>query len=315
MKLKTKVHQLVFICIACIVGTLIYFQNDSPSAVESTKISSNTDLVKTKTKSKENIESQSISPLSSYPDKTDAISFLFKQIKRVDWYFDDGLLAHFSLLQSKADNGDNEASFILSMNLRYCYSAAFDEDSLDSKLTEASQYSDAELAMQSIQDKYEYCLGIEASSTHEFHHYLLQPAKNGYVQAQEELGKMSPEFFMASQGFDKLEREEFIRIRDDFEQKKLSFLEEAAKNGSVRALKRLSRMYSSQKYGSNGLVKAYAMNHLILEITEDSELYSQHSWLNQKLHDKLTPKELDMALNTSENWLEIIVRNGTIYPH
>ena len=65
---------------------------------------------------------------------------------------------------------------------------------------------------------------------------------------------------MKSQGHELLDRDAYVEKRDEFVQQKLSFLEDAALNGSIRVLVKLSGMQFSQTYGENGLIKALAYN-------------------------------------------------------
>ena len=90
-------------------------------------------------------------------------------------------------------------------------------------------------------------------------------------------------------------------------------MEQAAQNGSITALVRLSRMNRSQKLGDNGYVKSFAFNQLILELTQNNEIYNRYSWLQQKQYSQLTSDDIDNAFSMSEQWLEIIKANGTLY--
>ena len=118
---------------------------------------------------------------------------------------------------------------------------------------------------------------------------------------------------MKSQGYEDLKREEFIIMRDNFIEQKIGFLERAAQNGSIKALVRLSRMNLTQKFGENGYVKSFGFNQLILELTQNNEIYNRYSRYQQKLHSQLTSEEIDNAFAMSEEWLEVIKANGTLY--
>ena len=118
---------------------------------------------------------------------------------------------------------------------------------------------------------------------------------------------------MKSQGYEELERSDFIRKRDSFIEQKVSFLEQAAKYGSIKALAKLSNMNRSQIIAGNGYVKSYAFNQLILEFTQNNEIYNRYSWFQQKLYSQLTPEEIENALTMSEEWSAKIKLNGTLY--
>ncbi len=232
---------------------------------------------------------------------------------RPDWKFDGNLIVQLENLRNAATNGDNEANYILAMNLRYCFNSPIDDIALEKKLEQAYEFSDSELFVSRITAKYEYCSGIEQNQRNQFYSYSEAAAINGYVAAQEVISRITPEFFMESQGYGNLERDEFIMMRDNFIEQKIRFLKQAAQNGSIEALGRLSRMNRSQKIKGNGYVKSFAFNHLILELTQNNKVYDRYSWYQQKLHSQLTSEELDDAFVMSEEWLEIIKANGTLY--
>ena len=232
---------------------------------------------------------------------------------RPRWKFAGNLIVQLEKLISAAENGDNEASYILSMNLRYCYSSPIDDIALEQQLEQAYEFSDSEVAVAKITEKHQYCAGIDQKQRTQFYSYSAAAANNGYVAAQEVIGRTTAEFFMQSQGYQDLERDEYIIIRDNFIEQKVGFLERAAQHGSISALARLSGMNRSQKLGGNGYAKSFAFNHLILELTQSNKTYDRYSRYQQKLHSQLTSEKIENAFAMSAEWLEIIKANGTLY--
>ena len=110
-----------------------------------------------------------------------------------------------------------------------------------------------------------------------------------------------------------LSGKKFIVMRENFIKQQAVFLEQAAQKGSIKALTRLSSLNRYQKLGGNGYAKSFAFNQLILELTDNNDIYNRHSRLQQKLHSQLTPEEVDNAFAMYEKWLEIIKANGTLY--
>jgi hypothetical protein len=72
-------------------------------------------------------------------------------------------------------------------------------------------------------------------------------------------------------------------------------------------------MYHSQNYGAGGFVKAFALNQIVLELTEENGQYERYSRYQQRLQTLLTPEEIDRAVAMSTKWLEAIKENGTLY--
>ena len=229
------------------------------------------------------------------------------------WKLDGNFKDHLDKLIIIAASGDNEANYIIAMNFRHCYYAPVDENALEKKLEQAYEYSDADIAVDKINERYKYCFGIKQKQRNQFYKYLEVASNNGYVLAQEVFGSITPELFMKSQGYEELERSDFIRKRDSFIEQKVSFLEQAAKYGSIKALAKLSNMNRSQIIAGNGYVKSYAFNQLILEFTQNNEIYNRYSWFQQKLYSQLTPEEIENALTMSEEWSAKIKLNGTLY--
>jgi len=232
---------------------------------------------------------------------------------RPDWKFDENLFVQLERLKSAAASGDDEASYILAMNLRYCYHGPIDDIALEKKLEQAYEFGDSERAVGRIIEKYEYCSGITNKQRGQFYSYFESAANNKNVAAQEVIGRTTPEFFMEFQGYKNLGRNEYIQMRDNFITQKIEFLEQAGKNGSIRALIKLSSMNRSQNFGANGYVKSFAFNQLILELTPDNKLYNRYSWFQDKLYSQLSSEEIDTAFAMYDEWLETITTSGTLY--
>ena len=234
-------------------------------------------------------------------------------MQRPDWKLDGNFKDHLEELINIAANGDNKANYIIAMNLRHCYYAPADDIALDKKLEQAYEYSDADIAVDRITERYEYCFGIKLQQRNQFFKYLEIASNRGYVVAQEIMASITAELFMKSQGYQELERSDFITKRDHFIEQKVRHMEQAAQNGSIKALAKLSNMNRSQIIGGNGYVKSYAFNQLILEFTQNNEMYNRYSWFQEKLYPQLTPDEIENALAMSEEWLTKIKINGTLY--
>jgi len=235
-------------------------------------------------------------------------------IERTDWKLDQPLHTQLTTLKSKADQGDLQAAYVLAMNLRFCLSAPLDETDLEERLQQAYQYKDDGVAIANIKERYEFCEGINQQQRAEFYAYLETAAKAGYVPAQEEMATVTPEQFMQLAGATELERGAYIQKRQDFIQLQLSLLGSASQHGSIKALITLSNMFHSQNYGEHGRAKSYALNLLILELTDDNELHSKYSGFLQRRQSELTPDQIEQAQVLSQQWLAIIKANGALYP-
>jgi hypothetical protein len=233
--------------------------------------------------------------------------------QRPDWKQDGSLNQHFEALKLAADNGDEAAAHILAMNLRHCYSSVVTEVEFDEVLSDAYENNDSSNRIRFITERFDYCKGINKEQRSQFYKYFEIAANLGFVPTQEVIANITPKLFMESQGYAKLERKEFLKKRDQFIQQKLSYLESASQQGSLRAINQLSGMYYSQNYGSGGFLKAFVLNQAVLELTDDDNRYNRFSRYQQNLHNKLSPEDVDKGLSMSKELLEKIKQKGTLY--
>jgi hypothetical protein len=258
------------------------------------------------------VENKVAADLNSSPAAPDQAEQMVV-IERTDWKLDPPLRTQLPRLKDLADQGDLQAAYILAMNLRFCGMAPLDETDLDTRLQQAYQYKDDGVAIAAIKERYEFCAGIDQQQRAEFYLYLETAAKAGHVYAQEEMATVTPQQFMKLVDATELERDAYIQKRDDFIQLQLFLLESASQHGSIKALITLSNMQHSQNYGEQGRAKSYALNLLILELTDDNELQSRYSGFVQRRESELSPEQIEQAQALSQQWLAIIKANGTLY--
>jgi hypothetical protein len=234
-------------------------------------------------------------------------------VKRPNVKIDEKLSSVIETLKLSADSGNNEAAYILAINLRTCNATPSNDIGLEEKLQQESEYNDNGAAIRKTSERYEFCAGVDANQRIQFYNYLETAAKNGYVPAQEFMATITPKQFLELNGYSGLAREELITKRGEFIEQKIIFLESASKQGSIRALTRLSKMNYSQNAGKDARIDAYSNNKIILELTDSNYLYGRYSRYQQNLESQLTPEETEQALIVSNEWLKIIKINGTLY--
>lgn len=249
--------------------------------------------------------------------------------QRPAWALASPLLQHVPALQQLADSGDVKAAYILAMNLRFCVAVPVTEDELQQRLQQAHLYQDDGAAVAELTERFGFCAGVDGPLRQQFYHYFERAALQGYVPAQEMVGLMTPEFYLKVTGAADLDRDAYIAKRDDFIQQKFAVLESASQQGSINALIQLSKLHYWQTYSQNyaqkysqknaqnpvenGRVHAYAINQMILEITQDNDLYNKYAWFQQRAQNELTEDEINRALEITNQWLVMIKANGTLY--
>jgi|GEM_PF-2692564 len=261
----------------------------------------------------ENSQSAQQQPTNENPTATPSQNGQLVIMQRPEWTVDGQLQQHLPALEKLADSGDVKAAYILAMNLRFCVAAPVTDDELQQRLQQAHQYQDDGAAVTELTERYEFCAGVDGLQRQQFYHYFTAAAVLGYVPAQEMIGLVTPAFYMKLTADADLDRDAYVKKRDAFIQQQLAVLESASQQGSLNALIQLSRMHYSQNFGKHGRVKAYAMNQTILELAQDNDLYNKYSWFQQRAQTELTSEEIDSALVMSQQWLDIIKANGTLY--
>ncbi|WP_286260770.1 hypothetical protein [Pseudoalteromonas apostichopi] len=301
-----------------VLGVLVYkysFQTAAPITTSSEQINAHS------TKAQYQVEEQVSVPATSLladesveqgSEVNDSRELIIKNAPK--WRFDGVLIDHFTELKQRAEQGDVEANYLIAQNLKYCFNAPLDAEALEATLAESYEFSDAGDTQNRALEKYEYCQGLDLATRRSFYSYLAEAAENGSAYAQQTFAGLTPEFYMKSQFPDKLSRAEFIKNRDNFKQRKTAFLEQAAKQGSEQALMSLASMYYSEQVGEHSAAKAYAINRLIMEITQNNDVYNRYAWFEQRQYPTLSDEELSIANNLYDQWLLQIKQNGTLYP-
>ena len=228
------------------------------------------------------------------------------------WQFSDNLSSHVTALVTAASEGDINALYVLGMNLQFCYYAPSTPKQLDEALQQASSFSDVSAATARIEHRYAYCEGTQHQMNKGYYDYLNEAADKGHVFAQHAIGRLTVDRYMDAQGFTSLPRDDFIDKRDAFVAQQRAFLEQAVAQGSFPAMKRLAGLHHAQKTGSGGYVNAFALNQVIVTLTDDNELYNRYNWLQQRLQQTLSDDELTRGYAQAESWLHRIRSNGTL---
>ncbi|AOT11191.1 hypothetical protein S4054249_25530 [Pseudoalteromonas luteoviolacea] len=231
------------------------------------------------------------------------------------WQQDSNFKVHFDKLNDEAKSGNLKSKYIIAQNLKYCLFSPENEDDLNIKLEQLSQFSDASISIDQAINQFNYCQGLSNDETKAYYSYLEDAAKNGFVPAQEAFANIHAEFYMKSKNITTENRALYIKTRDKFKEQRLVFLRNASQHGSEKAIMALSNLYFTQQQSDeHGFAKSYALNKLIMEITDSDDIYNRYSWYEQKQYANMSEEELEYAFAMVEQWLQIIKTNGTLYP-
>ena len=296
----------------CAVTSLILILNG---------VNTTQDITNTSLKTQQNIERFEHEKITELQPITNALPTQSKhtkqghliEITKPQWRLEDGIKSQLSTLKLRAKSGDAEASYLLARNFRYCLFAPLNEQMFEDKLEQTYQFTDSTVAIERVREQYTYCQGLESENLNAFYTYLETAATQGFVPAQETLGRVTAEFYMQSQGYASLSRDDYIATRNAFTTQKLALLEQAGKKGSIDALIQLSNLHHSQNAGKFGHVKSFALNQLITQFTNNDEIYNRFSRFVNRQYDKLSAEEHEKASELLEQWSTDIYKNGTLY--
>lgn len=229
-----------------------------------------------------------------------------------EWHLPGPFINHLPELLNAVSEGDDQAAYLLGTNLQHCYNAPDTNDALESRLSEAYSYSDSGQAVARLHTQFDYCNGVTRAMRNQFVNYLELAAQQGNVFAQHTIAKIQPAVYMTVSGGDALSRDAFIAARDAFKSRQIHYLELASEHGSLPAIEMLARAHNDQTAGPNGLLQAYALNHLILALSDDNDTYNRYQWFQDRLYTRLRDEERAEAYTLAEKWLQVIYQHGTI---
>ncbi|KID56257.1 hypothetical protein JF50_18540 [Pseudoalteromonas luteoviolacea] len=231
------------------------------------------------------------------------------------WRLEGNFKTHFEKLLEKSKSGNLESKYIIAQNLKYCLFSPKNDDQLNTKLEQLTQFSDASISIDTALNQFSYCKGLSDDETKAYYAYLEDAARNGFVPAQETFANIHAEFFMKSQNITTENRALYIATRDKFKKQRLEFLQHASQHGSEKAIMALSNLYYTQQQSDeHSFAKSYALNKLIMEITDNDDIYNRYSFYEQKQYLNMSEEEIEYADAMVEQWLQIIKTNGTLYP-
>ena len=133
-RIKLSILSIIFIIFSTIFIlnlTGVASVGDSPN-FEFT--SSNTQILKPTVKAEEITTTSTDTPnIKAIIETVSTKNGQMVVMHRPVWKFDGNLIVQLEKLKSAAANGDKEASYILAMNLRYCYPSPADDIALENK--------------------------------------------------------------------------------------------------------------------------------------------------------------------------------------
>jgi hypothetical protein len=275
-----------------------------------------------------NAENVSV-PLTSVHDKPDEASLYKEQESilgnlawqtRPKWQLDGLLVDQLSTLQKTYQRGDNAAGFVLAAYLSRCSKAPSSEKELEEKVNAAIDTDEQNLAEQMMR-RYYFCDGVSEELRSQHLERFIALAKDGFTPALEVMGSLPSKQYMQYMQLQDLPRDAFIAARDAFEKSKYAYLNQAAEQGSMLALLKLSSLNShppaliqeKRNDGHTSLSLALAYATVVKHFTQDDVVYGRAEFTQNRLYQQATAAELHLAATLSENMISKIELGGQAY--
>ena len=207
------------------------------------------------------------------------------------WKLSTSLIEQLNQLEMFAREGNVRAAYLLAQNLRYCFYSPVDEQTYQMRVSSALENNEDDRFLVTLNEKYEYCQGVNQTYKNKFVEYLALAAKSGNVNAMVDYGSAHTELLVKI----KSETESTLNTRTQVLADQQKYLTVAAQHGNVKAIARLADDLWRQKFGHNDGVLALAYLYLVLELTTDSQIYSRYEWLEQRMIERLSLNEVEQA--------------------
>ncbi|MBO9491901.1 hypothetical protein J7384_16190 [Endozoicomonas sp. G2_1] len=212
------------------------------------------------------------------------------------WKLTGELNHHLSQLYLASEQGDKQASYLLAKNLQFCLRAPSDQSSYQLAIERGQEQEFDDRYFIELSQRYQYCQGISQNDRYRFVDYYRKAAEQGSVDAMVDYGGNYIEVLVqAHQSADteKLSRQDILSIQQEY-------LTTAAQYGRIDALAKLSDGLWQQKFGHNDGVIALAYTDLLLNLTQDNELYNRHQWFKQRMLKQLSDDQIQQAQQLTE---------------
>ncbi|REL31096.1 hypothetical protein [Thalassotalea euphylliae] len=221
------------------------------------------------------------------------------------WKLSTPLHTQLAQLEYLSANGNLQAAFILAKNLRYCFYTPSDEESYQDRVNKALDNNEDDHYLAKIAENYEYCQGVMHATKKQFAHYLAFAANQGHLDAMLDYGFANTELLVKVES----ETRSALTARTEVLAAQQEYLTTAALQGNVKAIARLSDNLWQQKFGNNDGSQALAYLYLLLELTDDSQLYSRYQWQEQRMSKQLSPEKVAQARDLSQDLVRNIISN------
>lgn len=217
------------------------------------------------------------------------------------WRLSQPLQQGIHQLEAKAQQQDINAIYQLGRNLSWCFYSEDNDEAHQQKLDELRQNGDSSTSFASNYDRYEYCRGISRAQKNRFASLLMEAAQAGHPQAAAKIGKVSAKLYLQATGQDNLERDAYVKARQDYLTRRQQLLENSAHQSNVDALQLLVRDAVGQRIGSQSTAKALAYLTVLQHL--DPDLTSQYQWQARRLEKTATAEDIELAEQISQSIL------------
>ena len=238
-------------------------------------------------------------------------------LSRPSHYLPGKLVDHLDDLQKRFSDGEKAAGFVLAANLLRCDRAAVTKDQMELQVEAAIENNERPGLVDQIINKFEFCQDVPSELRSKHLPYFTQLAESGFTPALEVVSSIPDKMYMQFSGQAHLPRDEYIQKRNEFKATKYRYLNQAAMQGSMLALHKLSYLNSHQLdlvEKDHTLVSLSLANvAVLLHLTENNISHSRGVFQQNRLNEIATPQELFHGQQRAMQIIKQIEDKGQAY--
>ena len=269
----------------------------------------------------DNAKISDVEPVATIDEVENDERLPFTRLARPDHRLRGKLINHIAELTALFAQGNDAAGFKLAMNLSTCTRAAISQEELDADVEQWLGDDKEQYFIDTRVARFNFCEGVSQLEREQHLVYLNQLAESGFTPALEILGEMSDRKYMQSSQPSNLPRDQYIKIRSQFQQTKYRYLNQAAAQGSMLALQRLSwvnahhpKLVKEQHSEQHSAVSLALANTIaLLYFSENNLTYDRATLQQNKLYQIATSEEIYLAEELAPNIIELIRHSGQAY--
>jgi hypothetical protein len=199
---------------------------------------------------------------------------------------------------------DAEALLSAAKIISKCKGIPRTDDTLSDWLNTAYANDEGDFRVDSVLSRFEHCKLVPVKA--DYISKFIIAAEMGLGDAGTALWNVTETDYMQQMGFSNLDRNAFIKKKNDFINLKYRLVEKLAVSGHEKSIRIIANAYwhFDPSTGGQNYSKALAFTNFFLAITSNNDSYRKIDWVKQRNIKKMTQKEIEEASMLSLSLIE-----------